>query len=148
MIVLDANILLYAYDESSAQHRAASSYLRRIFSASEPVGIPLHSVAAFLRILTHAGLRIRSFSLEEAVSIVDEWLDLPQVRLLAPGDRHWGLLRRTVLEGHAAGRLVTDAEIAALTIECGGELHTNDRDFARFPGLRWRNPLDGAPQGD
>src|SRR5882757_271023 len=117
MIVLDANILLYAYDETAAQHRAASTYLRRIFSAPDPIGIPLHSVAAFLRIMTHTGLRIGRFSLEEAVEIVDEWFGLSQVRMLVPGDRHWPLLRRTLLEGHAAGRLVTDAEIATLTIE-------------------------------
>ncbi len=140
MIVLDANILLYAYDETAAQHPAASAYLRGIFSAPDAIGIPLHSIAAFVRIMTHIGLRIH-LSLEDAVSLVDEWLSLPQVRLLAAGDRHWGLLRRTLLEGHAAGRLVTDAEIAALTIEYGGELQTNDRGFARFPGLRWTNPL-------
>jgi uncharacterized protein len=141
MIVLDANILLYGYDEAAAQHRAANAYLRRIFSAAEPVGIPSHSVAAFLRIVTHPALRVGRYSLEEAVEIVDEWFALPQVRLLIPGERHWALLRRTLLEGHAAGRLVTDAEIAAITIEFGGELQTNDRDFARFPGLRWKNPL-------
>jgi uncharacterized protein len=141
MIVLDANILLYAYDETSAQHRAASAYVRRIFSNSDQIGIPSHSVAAFLRIITHPGLRNGRYSLEEAVEIVDEWFSLPQVRLLAPGEHHWPLLRRTLLEGHAAGRLVTDAEIAAITMEYGGELQTNDRDFARFPGLRWKNPL-------
>lgn len=141
MIVLDANILLYAYDTEASHHRVAKAFLERVFSASEPIGIPAHSIAAFLRIMTHTGLRISRFSLEEAVEIVDEWLSLPQVRLLVPGERYWTLLRRTLLEGHAAGRLVTDAEIAAITMEYGGELQTNDRDFARFPGLRWKNPL-------
>ena len=141
MIVLDANILLYAYDAQAAQHRAARTWLEEVFSASEPIGIPLHSAAAFLRIMTHPGLRSGRFSLKEAVETVDEWLSLPHVRLLVPGERHWSLLRRTLLEGHAVGRLVTDAEIAAITIEYGGELQTNDRDFARFPGLRWKNPL-------
>ena len=141
MIVLDANILLYAYDTEAAQHRSARAYVQRVFSAPDLIGIPIHSVAAFLRIMTHTGLRIGRFSLEEAIEIVDEWFVLPQVRMLVPGDRHWSMLRNTILEGHAAGRLVTDAEIAAITIEYGGELQTNDRDFARFPGLRWKNPL-------
>ncbi|WP_035347258.1 TA system VapC family ribonuclease toxin [Edaphobacter aggregans] len=141
MIVLDANILLYAYDAEAAQHRVARAYLERVFSAPDPIGLPVHSIAAFLRIMTHPGLRSGRFSLEEAIETVDEWLSLPQVRLLAPGERHWALLRRTLLEGRATGRLVTDAEIAAITMEYGGELQTNDRDFARFPGLRWKNPL-------
>jgi len=141
MIVLDANILLYAYDERSPHYKAAKSYLEAIFSKPGPVGIPLHSVAAFLRIMTHPSLRIGRFSLEEAIEIVDEWLALPQVRLLVAGEHHWPRLRQTLLRGHARGPLVTDAEIATLTIENGGELQTNDRGFARFPGLRWKNPL-------
>ena len=141
MIVLDANILLYAYDEQASHHRAAKACLQSIFSKPDPIGIPLHSVAAFLSIMTHPGQHIGRFSLEEAIDIVDEWLALPQVRLLVAGDQHWTLLRQTLLEGHANGRLVTDAEIATLTIEYGGELQTNDRGFARFPGLRRKNPL-------
>lgn len=141
MIVLDANILLYAYDAESAQHRPARAFLEEIFSAADPVGLPLQSISAFLRIMTQQNLRGSRFSLEEAVEIVEEWLSLPQVRLLVPGERHWPMFQRMLLEGHASGRLVTDAQIAAITIEYGGELQTNDRDFARFPGLRWRNPL-------
>jgi toxin-antitoxin system PIN domain toxin len=141
MIVLDANILLYSYDVGSSQNQAARSYLEAIFSASDPVGIPLQSVSAFLRISTQRGVLRAPYSIQEAVGFVREWLALPQVRLLVAGERHWPILERMLLEGHAAGRLVTDAEIAALTIEYGGELQTNDRGFARFPGLRWKNPL-------
>jgi hypothetical protein len=144
MIVLDANILLYAYDVNAPFHRSASAYLEEIFSAPHPVGIPLQSILAFLRISTQRGALRAPYSIAEAVAFVDEWFSLPQVRLLTPGERHWSVLRRLLLEGHAAGRLVTDAEIAAITIEYGGELHTNDRGFARFPGLRWRNPLAKA----
>lgn len=141
MIVLDANLLLYAYDAESVQHRQSRAFLEQIFSAPDPVGLPLQSISAFLRIMTHQNLRGSRFSLEEAVEIVEEWLSLPQVRLLVAGERHWQIFQRMLLEGHASGRLVTDAQIAAITIEYGGELLTNDRDFARFPGLRWRNPL-------
>jgi hypothetical protein len=141
MIVLDANILLYAYDAASAQHSAARSFVEKTFSASDPVGIPIQSISAFLRIMTQQSLRTARFSLQEAVEIVEEWLSLPQVRLLVPGERHWPMFQRMLLEGHASGRLVTDAQIAAITVEFGGVLQTNDRDFARFPGLRWNNPL-------
>jgi toxin-antitoxin system PIN domain toxin len=141
MIVLDANILLYAYDVDSPRHAAASNYLEEILSAPEPVGIPLQSISAFLRISTQKGALRAPYTVQEAVAFVDEWIALPQVRLLAGGDRHWLILKRMLLEGHVSGRSVTDAEIAAVTIEYGGELQTNDRGFARYPGLRWNNPL-------
>jgi len=68
-------------------------------------------------------------------------MNLPRARVLTPGERHWSLLRRMLLDGQARGPMATDAQLAALTIEYGGVLHTTDRDFARFPGLRWVNPL-------
>ncbi len=144
MIVLDANILLYASDPSTAHHSHAYRYLHQVLSDKEAIGIPLQSISAFLRISTQKGVLRNPFSMKEAIAIVQEWLDLPHVRLLLPGDRYWPLFRRLVVEGHITGRSVTDAEIAALTIEYGGELQTNDHGFARFPGLRWRNPLTKA----
>src|SRR5450756_2026814 len=144
MIVLDANILLYAYNIEAPLHESARTYLEAAFSVSEPVGIPLQSISAFLRISTQRGALRAPYLLEEAVAFVEEWLALPNVQLLTGGDRHWPILKRMLLEGHAAGRLVTDAGIAALAIEWGGELQTNDRGFGRFPGLRWNNPLGAA----
>jgi predicted nucleic acid-binding protein len=79
--------------------------------------------------------------MENALALVEQWMILPNVRLLTPGERHWGLLRRMLLEGQARGPMATDAQLAALTIEYGGVLYTTDRDFARFPGLRWVDPL-------
>jgi len=79
--------------------------------------------------------------LEESVEAVDEWFALSNTRILAPTDDHWKVLRRLVREGRSTGPLVAGAEPAALTIEHGGVLHTADRDFARYPGLRWTNPL-------
>ena len=141
MKVLDANLLIYAYDSSSGQHRVARKWLEHLFSSSEHVGIPVQTVAAFLRITTHPRLLRSRLSIEQAVGIVESWLMLPQVRLLYPAAEHWPLLRQTMLDGQASGDLITDAQIAALTVEAGGVLQTNDRDFGRFPGLRWQNPL-------
>jgi toxin-antitoxin system PIN domain toxin len=140
VIVLDANILLYAYDKSSSQHFKARKWVEEVFSGNEPVGLPWQTLTAFLRITTNSRLPER-FGLEEAAHIVDSWLDQPNIRMLAPADDHWPLLRRTILEGQATGALISDAQLASLTIEFGGVLHTTDRDFARFPGLRWTNPL-------
>jgi predicted nucleic acid-binding protein len=80
----------------------------------------------------------------EAVAIVEEWLELLHVRLLSPGERHWTAFRGALLQGKVRGSMTTDAQLAALTIEYGGVLYTTDRDFARFPGLRWTNPIEGA----
>lgn len=144
MIVLDANVLLYAYDQDSEFHAEARRYLERIFSEMEPVGIPLLSLSAFLRILSQRGTGSARFSLRELIEIADEWFQWDHVHLLTPGNRHWHILQRMLLEGNASGRRVTDAQIASLTIEYGGVLQTNDRDFSRYPGLRWENPLVGG----
>lgn len=79
--------------------------------------------------------------MEEAVRVVDQWMTLPHLQFLSPGVRHWSQFRQLLVEGKVRGPMTTDAELAALTIEYGGVLHTTDRDFARFPGLRWMNPL-------
>ena len=81
------------------------------------------------------------FTLEEAARVIDAWFQQPNVRFLAPGEGHWSLLRGVMIDGQARGPLISDAALAALTIEYGGVLHTTDRDFARFPKLRWINPL-------
>ena len=142
MIVLDANILLYAYDSASTQHAKARKWIEQVLSQPAPVGLPWQTVGAFLRIMTNPRLPGPRFTLDEAVQIVDRWLEQPNVRMLASGDEHWLLLKRMIVEGQAPGALVTDAQLAALTAEYGGVLYTTDRDFARFPGLKWTNPLE------
>jgi hypothetical protein len=141
VIVLDANILLYAYDSASSHHAKARAWIEQAFSGATLIGLPWQTASAFLRIMTNPRLPGERFTLQEAVQVVDRWLEQPNVRLLAPGDDHWLLFRQMIVEGQAPGALVTDAHLAALTIEYGGVLHTTDRDFARFPGLRWTNPL-------
>jgi len=141
VIVLDANILLYAYDTTSPQHAKARVWLGQVLSGEDLVGLPWQSAVAFLRVVTNVRLPGDRFTVEEAASVVDQWISQPNVHLIAPSDKHWPLFRQMMSEGQARGPLVTDAQLAALTIECGGVLHTTDRDFGRFPGLRWKNPL-------
>jgi toxin-antitoxin system PIN domain toxin len=146
VIVLDANILLYAYDSASSQHAKARAWIEQAFSGAAPVALPWHTISAFLRIMTNPKLPGERFTLEEAAQLVDRWLEQPNVQPMAPGDGHsggdhWPLFRQMIVEGQASGPLISDAHLAALTIEYGGVLHTTDRDFARFPGLRWTNPL-------
>jgi len=144
VIVLDANLLLYAYNSSAPNHTRARLWLEDIFSGTEAVGLPWQTVSAFLRIITNRHLPGNRLSMDEAAEIVDQWVALPVAHLLAPGDRHWAFFRRMLIEGKASGPLTSDAQLAALTMENGGVLHTTDRDFARFPGLKWTNPLAGA----
>jgi len=142
MIIVDANLLLYASDTSSTHHLASRRWLENTLSGNEPVGVAWAAVLAFLRVGTNPQIRKNAFTLEEAVAIVAGWLERPNVILLNPGERHWGILREMMTEGQARGTLVTDAHLAALAIEHGAALATTDRDFARFPGLNFFNPLD------
>jgi len=146
MIVLDANLLLYAYDSSSEKHEEARKWVELVFSERSVVGLPGQTVAAFIRITTNPRIPGQRFTLEEVVQVVDQWLEQPNLRLLAPGDQHWPLLRRLLIEGQAWGPLATDAQLAALTIENGGVLQTTDRDFARFSELRWTNPIEAGTE--
>ncbi len=141
MIVPDANLLIYAYDNLAVQHRAARSWLGEILSEPELVGLPWQTISAFLRITTNSRLTGDRFPTEKAIGVVQQWMERKNVRLLAPGERHWSIFQRMLIDGQIRGPMTTDAHLAALTIEYGGVLHTTDRDFARFPGLRWVNPL-------
>jgi toxin-antitoxin system PIN domain toxin len=140
--VIDANLLIYSYNSGSDYHRQAALWLENALSSDDVVGFTWQAISAFLRVMTNPKLPVRRFSLVQAAQIVDLWLEHPNIQVLTPGERYWPLFRRMVVEGRAAGPLVSDAQIAALTIEYGGVLYTADRDFARFPGLRWKNPLD------
>jgi hypothetical protein len=142
VIVCDANLLIYSYNVGAARHAKARAWLEKIFSGTDVVGLPWQAASAFLRVMTNSRLPGERFSLAQATHIVDLWLANPNVRVLIPGDHYWPLFRRMLIEGQAPGALVSDAEIAALTLEYGGVLHTADGDFARFPGLRWKNPLE------
>ena len=141
MICVDANLLLYAYDQSSPVHQPASRWLANAFSGSEPIGLTWPTLLAFLRIATSAKIFRDPLSIDEAVAIVDDWLDHPLVHVLEAGEGHWNQLRSLLLETGSNGKLVMDAHLAALSLEHGTTLITRDRDFALFPGLRVVNPL-------
>jgi len=143
-MVLDANILLYAYDSKSTLHVVAREWLEAALSDVTPIGLPWQSVLAFLRISTDLRLAGARLTVEQATQLVESWLEQPNVLLLPTTGDHWPIFRRMLDEGQARGPLVSDAHLAALAIENGAVLHTTDRDFARFSGLRWHNPLARA----
>jgi toxin-antitoxin system PIN domain toxin len=141
MMLIDANILLYAYDESSPENGPARRWLEQQFSRTEPVALSWQSITAFLRIGTNPRAYKVPLTVREATQAVSEWLARPSVVVLTPTERHWEILRRLLEEGQASGPLVMDAHLAALSIEHGAVLCTTDRDFFRFKGIQACNPL-------
>lgn len=140
MILIDANLLIYAYDESSPFHWQAREWLSNVLETEPLIGLPWISILAFLRLTTSSVARFVQ-PLELATAIVDDWLARPNVQIVGPGERHWEILKRVSAAGQARGALCTDAALAALAIEYGATLYTADRGFARFAGLRFVNPL-------
>ncbi|MCU0242034.1 MAG: type II toxin-antitoxin system VapC family toxin [Vicinamibacteria bacterium] len=141
MILIDANILLYAYHPKVPEHKRAAAWLESVLAGKDPVGLPWMTIWAFIRIITNAHVFERPLRSIEAVDIVSAWLSQPTVVLLEPGERHWEVLQRLLVEAQVSGPLVSDAVLAALAIEHGAVLCTTDRDFSRFPQLKTANPL-------
>ncbi len=141
MTVLDANLLLYAYNSKAPQQAAISKWLTELIGSNETVGLPWVTIWAFVRISTNARLWERPRSVQEAFGIVSQWLALPGVVPLQPGPRHFELLQLMVSRHQASGPLVTDAVLVALAMEHGATLASTDQNFSRFEGLRWVNPL-------
>jgi toxin-antitoxin system PIN domain toxin len=140
--VVDANLLLYATDASSPRHEAARSWLGRLLSGDETVGLAWVVLLAFLRLSTNRQVFERPLSPDRALDVVETWLRQPCVVTVEPGDRHTAIVRQLLAPLGTAGDLVTDAHLAALAVENGAELSSCDADFSRFAGLRWANPLD------
>lgn len=141
MIIPDANLLIYAYDSSFPQHPKARGWWERVMNGTEPIGLPWVAVLAFVRLVTHPTIAANPRPVEEVRAIVESWLAAPHVRLLPHSA---GLATRffdALSQAGGGGNLTTDALIAAQAMEFGGRVFTNDRDFARFPGLVTVNPL-------
>jgi toxin-antitoxin system PIN domain toxin len=141
MILLDANILIYAVNQDAPLNRKAKAWLESALSGQETVGIPWDALLAFLRLTTRPALFPRPLPMDKAFDLVATWLEQPLVTIVHPGPRHLPLLRELLRPLGAAGNLTSDAHLAAMAIENGAELCSSDTDFARFPGLKWRNPL-------
>lgn len=141
MKLIDANILLYAYDRSSPHHERCRTWLEAALNGGELVGFPWQTLLAFVRLSTHARVVRQPASAEQVCAIVTGWLEHPNVVVPGPLDRFWEILRGQLIEAQVAGPLVTDAALAALALEQGAALCSTDRDFRRFQGLHVENPL-------
>ena len=141
MELLDVNVLVYAHREDAPNHVQFRGWLERTIQSDAPFGLADQALAGFLRIVTHPRVFDPPSPMETALRFVEGLIGQPNAVRLAPGPRHWDLFTRLCRDASVKGNLVPDAYLAALAIESGAELVTTDRDFARFPGLRWRHPL-------
>jgi uncharacterized protein len=141
VILVDANLLLYAEDSLSEHHQAARIWWDKQLSGSAPVCLCWPVLVAFIRIGTNVRLHDRPLTINEATERVQSWFDQPCVRMISPSEEHWTIFQRIVRGGRAVGNLVSDAHLAALAIEHGCILHSTDGDFARFKDLKWKNPI-------
>lgn len=142
MIILDANVLLYAYHSGSQHHESCRAWLEAVLNGSEQVGLPWQTILAFIRIATNPRAFQRPLRTADAIEIVETWLACPPVMVVGPADHYWPLLKQQLTDAQVSGPLVTDAALASLAIEHGAVLCTTDRDFARFRGLKLLDPLD------
>ena len=138
----DLNLLLYAIDEGTPHHGRARPWLEATLSGTEQVGFAWIVLLGFLRISTNPAIFERPLDPAEALDYLDGWLAQPVATVVHPTERHASRLRELLTAVGTAGNLTSDAHLAALAIEHGAELCSCDTDFARFPGLRWRDPLN------
>jgi hypothetical protein len=140
MIVPDVNLLVHAYNSESRIHPAARAWWEALLNGTQPVGLSWVTVLGFIRLTTHRQILANPLTVSSACAHVRTWLARPSVAILHPGNRHADVLFGLLENLGSAGNLTTDAHLAALSIEHQAELHSTDADFARFPGLRWKNP--------
>jgi len=146
VILVDANLLIYAKVSDFSQHEGARAWLDSELGGRTGVGLPWPSLLAFVRLVSNPRIFERPLSVAEAWSQVEEWLDVPVTWIPEPTDRHRPTLA-SLIPDVGRSELVPDAHLAALAMEYGLVLHTTDRDFSRFTGLRWRNPLQEPQEG-
>lgn len=144
MILPDVNLLVHAYNTESPSHDAARAWWEGLMNGAQPVALAWVAMLGFIRVTTHRQVLANPLPVAEACGHVREWISRPQVSVLDPGARHAAVLFSLLESLGTAGNLTTDAHLAALAIEHQVELHSTDADFARFPGLRWTNPLAGS----
>lgn len=141
MILVDANLLIYAVNEDSAHHQAARPWLEETLSTTTVVGFPWIVTLAFVRITTRAGIFERPLSTDQALGYVDDWLGHAFSKPVGPGPNHWPILRNLLRNSGSAGNLTSDAHLAALAIETGSAIYSTDNDFKRFAGVEHIDPL-------
>ncbi len=140
MILPDVNVLIYAFRQDVPQHAICRPWLDRIIQSDTRFGVSPLALGAVVRITTNPRTYVTPSTIEEAFGFCEDLLGQPHCQVVEPGDRHWNIFRQLCVNTDTRGPRVTDAWFAALSIEWGCEWITLDRDYARFPGLKWQAP--------
>lgn len=140
MLMPDVNVLVYAHRADTAQHVEHAEWISELARGEEPFALSELVLQGFVRVVTNPKIFVRPSTLDESLAFVEELRRRPTCHLLRPGPRHWDIFVGLCRRARARSGLVADAYHAAVAIEHGCEWVTNDTDFARFPGLRWRPP--------
>ena len=140
MLLVDVNVLVYAFWDEAPGHDRYAAWLEELINGEEAYGMSDVVLSGFLRIMTHPGIFAAPASMDRALQFAELIRGCPQCVQISPGPRHWEIFTRLCHTTGVRGNLVPDAYLAALAIESGSEWITTDRDYARFPGLRWRTP--------
>jgi uncharacterized protein len=140
MMLSDVNVLICAFRVDAPRHAVCKSWLDSVVLSDEHFGLSPLALAALVRVTTNRRVYVEPSSLDEAFRFCANLLGQPHCQVVEPGARHWEIFKRLCIETNTRGPTVTDAWYAALAIEWGCEWITFDRDYARFPGLRWRSP--------
>ncbi len=132
---------MYAYHEGAPDHHRFRAWLTSVVEGDEPYGLSELVLSGFLRVATHTRIFSPPSPIDRALGFAAVLRGEPNAVIVSPGARHWDIFERLCIEVGARGNIVPDAYLAALAIESGSEFITTDRDFSRFPGLRWRHPF-------
>lgn len=144
MVIVDANVLLYAVNESAPHHAAARTWIEGALNGDEPVGFAWVVLLAFLRLGTMSAVSPRALTIEDAFTVVEAWLGAGPATVVQPTSRHTAVLRSLLSEAGTAGNLVADGHLAALAVEHGARICSFDRDFAGFRGVTLFTPVESA----
>lgn len=141
MILPDVNLLVHAFNATSPEHAEARAWWEQRLANTEPVCLAWVAILGFVRLTTGRTISANPWRVQDALTKVELWLEQPNVRIVQPTPRHAELCFGFLRTIGAGGNLTTDAHLAALAVEHGCTLYSTDTDFARFPGLKWENPL-------
>src|SRR5258708_5789005 len=140
MILPDVNMLVYAHDTTSEFHGSAVAWLEEVLTTQQ-VFFTWHTITGFLRIVTNNRIYENPLDMPLAIQIVDSWLANDSAHLVSLKKSNWPLFSKVLIESQSNGNLVMDAHLAAMAASCGATLASTDRDFGRFPGLQFINPI-------
>ncbi|HEY1940498.1 MAG TPA: type II toxin-antitoxin system VapC family toxin [Roseiarcus sp.] len=140
MILADVNVLIYAFRRDSPRHSVCKPWLDGVVRADAQFGVSPLTLSAVVRIATNPKIFSEPSVMGEVLAFCDNLLNQPHCEVVRPGERHWEIFRRLCLEAGIRGPRVADAWFAAIALERGCTWITFDRDYARFPGLDWREP--------